>query len=424
MPRMPADSFLASSVASLWGARVRSAKQSIAVYTPYFDHFLVRLLQEAAIPPSQITVVTDLSPRSGNREYGPQLRAALDLARWGVDLRSLDRLHAKVLVVDRSRVTVGSQNFTSYARRSRETTVVPRANLAGSDFLATLKEWEHVSVRIEPGFLEKLIGDLAPIIEKAEGIADELDAAFDRLRDGEQVVREARERAASTQPRGAQLRVAHEVVPARVEWLEYAGYSTLMADRRSRLDEWTLSDTGATVTLDKLRMYPLISRPSGRLAYARVAKTRITYLRFGLDRSADPVEIGGVNYKADITLRDGNMYRDRANVYIALVPEPDLEDWSGSVSILFDGTSAEPVGVNEYGAKSAAGDHAERLRGALETSATVDRLMDLVLEEFTYAELGVDEHNAEEVFGSGKVELTLIMYREHPILIATPASAE
>jgi phosphatidylserine/phosphatidylglycerophosphate/cardiolipin synthase-like enzyme len=52
------------------------------------------------------------------------------LLRRGIEVRSLSRLHAKVLICDWRTATIGSQNFTSYGRGSHETTAVPTDDLS------------------------------------------------------------------------------------------------------------------------------------------------------------------------------------------------------------------------------------------------------------------------------------------------------
>ena len=104
---------------------MKDAAESVVVFTPYLDDMLDRLLKNAALKVEAITVVTDLSPASGALDYRAQLIGVRALMRRGVNVRSLRRLHAKVLLCDWRIATVGSQNFTSYGRRSHETTAVP-----------------------------------------------------------------------------------------------------------------------------------------------------------------------------------------------------------------------------------------------------------------------------------------------------------
>ena len=111
--------FLARDAYRTWKRSVQAAEKSVRVFTPYLDGMLVRLLGNAELSSEAISVVTDLSPTSGALDYRGQLLGIRALLTKGIGVWSLPRLHAKVLVCDDTRVTVGSQNFTSYARSSR-----------------------------------------------------------------------------------------------------------------------------------------------------------------------------------------------------------------------------------------------------------------------------------------------------------------
>jgi hypothetical protein len=114
---------------------------SVRVYSPYLDDLVVRLLGNTELDAEDLSVVTDLSPESGTLTYRRQLLAIRRLLSQDVEVRSLPRLHAKVLLVDGKSVTVGSQNFTSYARKSKETTAVPALDMRESRLVDTLERW-------------------------------------------------------------------------------------------------------------------------------------------------------------------------------------------------------------------------------------------------------------------------------------------
>ena len=105
--------FLARDAYRSWKKKVQEATQSIVVFTPYLDGLLDRLLRNSKLQEDAVAVVTDLSPASGALDYRAQLIGIRALLRRGIEVRSLLRIHAKVLVCDWCTVTIGSQNFTS-----------------------------------------------------------------------------------------------------------------------------------------------------------------------------------------------------------------------------------------------------------------------------------------------------------------------
>lgn len=147
--------FLAADAYPTWRRRVKSAKTSVRIYSPYLDRLAVDLLGHADPDQVVLSVLTDLSPASGTLDYRGQLLALKRLIDRGIEIRSLPRLNAKVLLVDDETVTVGSQNFTSYARRSHETTVFSTTDMSESRFVETLERWW---VDAEPVDIELLEG--------------------------------------------------------------------------------------------------------------------------------------------------------------------------------------------------------------------------------------------------------------------------
>jgi hypothetical protein len=130
--------FLAKDAYREWKRRVRAADEEVRVFSPYLDRLVVDLLGNARLDASALSVVTDLSPANGSLDYRARLLSIRRLLQQGIEVRSLARLHAKVLLVNGRLATVGSQNFTSYARTSKETTAAPSVDLAGSNLLPLL----------------------------------------------------------------------------------------------------------------------------------------------------------------------------------------------------------------------------------------------------------------------------------------------
>jgi hypothetical protein len=106
----------------LWEEYIQEATNSIVVFTPYFDRILVDLFSECSLPYEDIYLITQLDRVDSNSENLTRLDRIVELMGLGVNVRVLDRLHAKVLIVDDQDAFFGSQNFTKYSTESIEIT--------------------------------------------------------------------------------------------------------------------------------------------------------------------------------------------------------------------------------------------------------------------------------------------------------------
>ena len=285
----------------------RWATESVRIYSPYLDRLAVDLLGNAALGPRGVTVVTDLSPESGPFGYRGQLLAIRRLISSGIEVRSLPRLHAKVLLVDRRQVTLGSQNFTSYARKSRETSLAADADLSASTLVKTLNEWFDKAVPVDADLVDRLLERLEqPMAHAREAIQDLIDSFGDVERGyrSEMTRRRFEEHLAQARlrPMAEALRAAasksrfsagQAVAWARLDWAESGNYRSLRA-RQQDLDltNWRSPD-GSHVHLEHLKFYPALLGPDGRVAFVRVAQSRITYVWRGVIwGSAQPIGAG------------------------------------------------------------------------------------------------------------------------------------
>ena len=119
----------------LWEECIQDASESIVVFTPYFDWLLVNLFSSCELPYSDIYLVTQLDRIDSRSENLTRINRIVELVNLGVNVRILDRLHAKVLVVDDEHAFFGSQNFTNYSTESIEiTTQISRSEDDADEF--------------------------------------------------------------------------------------------------------------------------------------------------------------------------------------------------------------------------------------------------------------------------------------------------
>lgn len=438
---------LARDVYKSWKRRVQRAEESVRVFTPYFDRALDRLLGNADLEPGDISVVTDLSPASGALDYRGQLLGVRALLRRGIEVRSLPRLHAKVLLCDEVQVTIGSQNFTSYGRGSHETTALIGDDITDTTFAATLAEWYAAATPVSLEFIEGLLAELADAAEAAKSasnrLTDEFDQEWVKYLAQLEVERRAREAAARRKPLALQLaravRVSAERHARERVWakLRLAGevdvYETLIADRDSSLTRWrTRLSTGGTAsaTLKRLNFYPIILNPTGRMAFGRIAQTRITYVRSSV-KWTRPRELFGRMY--NLTVRFPAKGLESVNVEMSLTVGGQPEYASLELGIRFDGLDAilNRREVRETRQTSTVRSLyvprqrslLEQLAETLEESTNLAALVASAFATFTYSELGVGNRNATEFFPRGWVRVTMIEYAERPVLVVTPHTA-
>ena len=120
---------------SLWDEYIQDASESIVVFSPYFDWLLVNLFSSCEVPYSDIYLVTQLDRIDSRSENITRINRIVELVNLGVNVRIVDRLHAKVLIVDDEHAFFGSQNFTNYSTESIEiTTQISRSEDDVDDF--------------------------------------------------------------------------------------------------------------------------------------------------------------------------------------------------------------------------------------------------------------------------------------------------
>ncbi|WP_157981735.1 phospholipase D-like domain-containing protein [Protaetiibacter intestinalis] len=430
---MSTGKLLARDVYPGWKRMAASATESIRVFTPYLDSLLARLLANAVISTPQISVVTDLSPNSGALTYRRQLLGLRQLLTAGVEVRSLPRLHAKVMVVDGKRLTVGSQNFTSYARGSRETTASFASAGSERDFLAELDRWFAESTMVDLALVEALLDGLKAELEAERDAHALVVARYEELLEEHQD-RQRRlaigvrnpsftarlERAAAT----AQKRMAQASLRAWVDWTD-GYYKALVVDEYADLTRWSINEADGSVgqvRLTKLYMHPVLLAPSGRMGFARLAMTRSTYVRFSVDMGA--FTVGGLRFNVSVRLPKKP---DEANMEIVLRPAAEYATGGLTLRLAFDGAafevvSCQPVDANpiryrdNYWLDWKAVD-VDELVAAVTDPANVASLTSFALQPFRYKELGTHDKNAAEFFPA-HCTLTLVQVGERRVLIA------
>lgn len=450
----------ATDVYRYWKRALAGAEDSAVIFTPYLDALLPRLLTSA--PDIDITVVTDLSPQSGVQDYLGQLRALKKLLAADIDVRTLDRVHAKILWVDDGRVIYGSQNFTTYARNSREASTTPTEDLTGTTFIATLQQWLEASTPIDEELIDWLLTQVASQAKELQvaqrALLATVDGAIEAYAQQQEQREQAQQQAAALRmpderfqdltrtirhPQGvAIVRRAYKVSN---DWRGF--YDTMEADGTNDLTRWIVEEPGEgprTLVVDKALMYPTLFTDNGRLAFVRVMKTRITYVRF----SVGPLNIGrihrtrkgettsiGWTATVDIDLPDEvhNGSNLTLNFHVMNLYLPDIR-FPVQVDAHFDAETLTVLRSTQHPAEviatgGLAGDIASaRLGGPEEPRELIEAFLNTDdkrrafvrshLEPFRYTKLRIEDKNTEEIFTEDRYELALTQASGTPVLLA------
>lgn len=151
---------------NIWEDYIQEATDSIVVFTPYFDWLLVNLFSSCELPYSDIYLVTQLDRIDSRSENITRINRIVELVNMGVNVRILDRLHAKVLLVDDEHAFFGSQNFTNYSTESIEiTTQISRSEDDVDDFFDYFANLLLESRKVTQLELAVASGDISALLQ-------------------------------------------------------------------------------------------------------------------------------------------------------------------------------------------------------------------------------------------------------------------
>lgn len=426
--------FLPRDVYHRWKRLVAESEASITIFTPYLDRLIDSLLPPKVVQKVEATIVTTLDAAHHIQTPG-QLKAMKRASGRGVSVLVLDRLHAKVLLVDDDALTVGSQNFTGYGRRSKECSVVVHRGMRDSEIVRSLVAWRSLAQPIDVVLLDELIKRLRPyaiehksIVAAAhEAVTSARDRWAEQLRLREDQAKRARldsqrhmiERLEVLQE-ASETKLADTFVWARRVALSsgHGYYQSLVVDRGTSLTTWvTLDDSGTyrPFGLVRLQFYPVLIANTGRLFFGRVGKTRITYARDGVRWNLKWTDLSTTS--VEITVRLPETDTELRNI-IFLLQHP----YRGGLEIdaLFDGSNVQRIAVRTTGQPQYGEAHiADELISYLEEDAARwSKLFSDSLVHFRYAQLRRDDKDLNHYLTDYRYRIGLIEYRGIHFLVA------
>lgn len=406
----------ASDVHRDWQRAITDASSSVRIFTPYFDQLLPRLLARARKRGLLVSVVTDLTP-TGGQDYPAQLKAARRLIQLGVPLRSLTRLHAKVLQADCQTIVLGSQNFTTFARSSKETSAVPTPSSLEAEFIAQLDQWFAAAEPVDGTLLDLLASDL---IEPAKALRDQekrVHSKYEEVIERDRLRRSALSMQNRLRTASSTSNLALAQGPAVGKVTRTQTIKTFLILNHSDLTQWKVD--GEVSRLPHLQQIPIIREDTGRMAFARLAKSRISYTKTNAEWTTRSEIIGGKNYLVSIDLpkEDCTTCNVTATFRIAGVGRLAAADF------LFLGDEFRLVHLRHVARHDPTQTDLDRL-GVFESHfADIETRLEFFskyMKNFVYSYLGRDFPNAQSYFGTGRHRITVLRLHGTPVLLATP----
>jgi len=385
----------AKDIVPEWRKLIRKSKESIVMVSPYLDGLVLGLLRQSPLLPNASTVLTDISPTSSARTYRNQLEVLLKLVEAGYIVKSLARVHAKILISDWEFVCFGSQNFTKYARKSKEVSAAT-TSMTESSLLCTVREWINEGEMVSIDLLNELIEGIDGELLRAEESDDVLVKRVKAIRESFIPPKVA---AFRSWREGLSARVG-EIInneemlysslskSARVTYPSGKHYKSLMSDWSNLTQWWRLNEAEERsvefINLEKLSMYPILFSDTGIMGFARLAASRITYIRGAVNWG--PMRIQNLTFYVSVNF-PRNIDRS-SNVNLILKPNGN-EAFAINLELIFDGVSLTHVGDNLD----------EKFSSEKPLSPTQQLLCDIYLDHITVARnFRIDEVSLYKVF--------------------------
>ena len=389
-----------------WEEAVRDAINDVLIVSPFFDELVVRLVT-ACRAGSSVRVLTNLSPpREGGTSWFRQVEAAQQLLARGVDVRSLSRLHAKVLLVDGGIVSVGSQNFTTYGRRSKEASARTSIDDKRGRLHQSIERWWSEAEKVNEGMLERLLLDLASQVERLESESEAAERAFrESIRQYQLELEQRRKEQLDAQIKrklaSSKFRFAGGSIDCQVRYANWDSLQKSLIVSEPHFDDLTQWPKGEVRRLHQL---PFLNTETNGMAFARVAKTRITFLSPAVHRTQQSqlFKPGSISVHLNTTGRAQN------NVLVSLA-------CGSSIGIAISPGSEMFTSTVKRGSPYAA-----QIEGVLASPKKQKQLLGEALGSFMFDSPLSGSFEPIENFLRGKMNwrVNRIDVRGHPILIA------
>lgn len=402
-----------------WKRVVAKASKSLTVYTPYLDRLVINLLNSKnGLSKDTITIITDFDVPM-IIEHPKQLSAIRQLINDGFSVLNLSGLHAKVLLIDDCSVILGSQNFTSYARKNKEASSGLFHLDEGSQFIKTLNRWKDEAAPIDSDLVDFLLSKLKNRIKQHKKLLKDTKTDFDAaLEEHNKEKEETILRQFEELERQSEYQLSQGVVYASIE-THWEGYKTLLADSGYDMTKWTLKKRNQPLqsySLHRATMYPVIIADSLRMGFARLCKTRITYIRKLLEWR-NKFKVGDYYFNVKISFPDTNTKKRNIIVHLE---HPHIGQCE--FALLFTGKKMtlirkKYIKGNIYWTEEYQDFTLSMEKNLFSKPKALNDFYNEYFSWFTYAELGIGYKNIKEYLNGSRYRISVIQYADQPFIV-------
>ena len=219
------------------------------------------------------------------------LRCLLDK---GVEIYQLDNLHAKIVLAENF-VSIGSQNLTSKGRLNYEASFCSHDQKVIHYVKNEVATWLENASPVSELMLSKMEELIAPLIPQYKLLSAELSIIDEKVQEfsednlyKREIEKKRLRNLELIANQAAALQTKSNWELARVNYIESETSYTSSLLARYNLTSWTYDEQ--PVTLKSKNRYLFIDVPTGRIAWARVNKSRITFFSDSLKLS-DAIEL-------------------------------------------------------------------------------------------------------------------------------------
>jgi hemerythrin len=219
----------------------------------------------------------------------------------------------------------------------------------------------------------------------------------------------------------SKIRLAHGAVHATIQ--PPSGrreFDILRVDNWYDMTRWKVTKpngSSATYDLTRLSMYPMIIAETMRMGFARIGKTRITYIRKSVDWTNQKLKIDDLSLNVSVTFPSTDTRR--RNIAIKLTHH---NLGSCDFALLFTGSEVRLVSrkfqrgsdwwIDEH--KQFTKQVEEKLFG---TTKGMRDFFQQFFKHFTYKELRRDDHNVRDYLTGTRFRLSVIQHVGNPFLV-------
>lgn len=228
------------------------------------------------------------------------VKTLIKLKKRGFRLYSLPSLHAKIVLIPGVFASIGSQNLTTRGSKNLEASVLFNGEKAINDVHVKTKSWILGREEITLEMLIEMEGHIKPHLASYRVILDNAEEIDNKIKSNQEIrnlllqqmnaALESRKKKLKSLKESilksskAKKNVFGEVKKIEPRWDSYSdGTYSFVPSEPSNMTEWIVNDS--KVTLLRANRYICLIEDTGKIGWARVVKTRLTYFASGVSRT-------------------------------------------------------------------------------------------------------------------------------------------